>query len=249
MMLRMLRRDLKRKKTMNTILFLFIVIASMFMASGLSNIVTVSNGLVNYFDEAGLGDYNILTMGDHAVGALDHMLKTEPAIKDYRLEEIVYASQKNIKESNGINIDYSSTSGVNLIQSVDRTKLNFFDENNDVIKSTASGEVHVSPGFLSESGHKIGDTILISIEGVQLREKIVGICKDAFLGGAIVGNRRFIINEQDYKKLVNKQIIYDSYRGEACYIKTDDIQAIKSALTNVPHIAFDGDKHLFKPRI
>ena len=82
MMLRMLRRDLKRKKTMNTILFLFIVIASMFMASGLSNIVTVSNGLVNYFDEAGLGDYNILTMGDHAVGALDNMLKTEPAVKD-----------------------------------------------------------------------------------------------------------------------------------------------------------------------
>ena len=246
MMLRMLRRDLKRKKTMNTILFLFIVIASMFMASGLSNIVTVSNGLVNYFDEAGLGDYNILTMGDHAVGALDHMLKTEPAVKDYRLEEIVYASQKNIKESNGINIDYSSTSGVNLIQSVDRTKLNFFDENNDVIKSIASGELHVSPGFLSESGHKIGDTILISIEGVQLREKIVGLCKDAFLGGAIVGNRRFIINEQDYKKLVNKQIIYDSYRGEACYIKTDDIQAIKSALTNVSHIAFDGDKTLIQ---
>ena len=75
MFLRMLKRDLKRKKTMNTILFLFIIIASMFMASGMNNIIAVTNGLDNYLTEAGVGDYNILTMGEHAVGALDDMLK------------------------------------------------------------------------------------------------------------------------------------------------------------------------------
>ncbi len=78
MFLRMLKRDLKRKKTMNTILFIFIIIASMFMASGLNNITAVTSGLDNYLDEAGVGDYNILTMGDHAVGALDDFLKDTP---------------------------------------------------------------------------------------------------------------------------------------------------------------------------
>ncbi|MBR1873849.1 MAG: FtsX-like permease family protein [Eubacterium sp.] len=245
-MLRMLRRDLKRKKTMNTILFLFIIIASMFLASGLNNIITVSDGLENFFNEAGLGDYNILTMGDNAVGALDDMLKTEPAIKDYSLEEVVYASQKNIKESDGTNIEYNSTAGANLIQSISGAKLGFYDENNEIITDIAPGEVYVSSVFLSESSHKTGDTILINVEGVKLNEKIVGICKDAFLGGAIVGNRRFLINKQDYNKLVGNKTIRDAYRGEACYIKTDDVMAIKSALKDVSHIAFDGDKELIR---
>ena len=244
MFLRMLKRDLKRKKTMNTILFLFIIIASMFMASGLNNIISVTSGLDNYFNEAGLGDYNILTMGDHALGALDEMLESTPEVKSYRKEEVIYASQKSIKNGDGSDIDYESTSGADLLMSGERTALKFYDGNNDLITEPAEGEVYVTYGFLGESHHEIGDTIQIDHEGVKFQVKIIGICKDAFLGGAIVGNRRFILNENDYKKLLEKQIICDSYMGEACYIDTDDTKAIKSALTDVQHVAFDGDRNL-----
>ena len=246
MLLRMLKRDLKRKKTMNTILFLFIVIASMFMASGLNNIVAVTNGLDNYLDEAGVGDFNILTMGAHAMGALDNMLENTPEVKDYRIEETVYCSQKNIKHEDGSDIDYESTSGANLIMSGTRTALKFYDGDNNLITEPKEGECYVSHGFLTDSGLKVGDTIRISHEGVEFPEKIVGICKDGFLGGAIVGNRRFIISENDYKKLLEKQVIRDSYMGQACYIDTDDTKAIKSALTNTSNVAFDGDKNLIK---
>ncbi len=246
MFLRMLKRDLKRKKTMNTILFIFIIIASMFMASGLNNITAVTSGLDNYLDEAGVGDYNILTMGDHAVGALDDFLKDTPEIKDYRIEETIYASQKNIRNEDGSYIDYASTSGANLIMSGKKTVLKFYDENNDMISEPKEGEVYVSNGFLNDSEKKVGDTIKIMHNGVELKEKIIGICKDAFLGGAIVGNRRFIINDNDYNKIIEKQVVKDSYMGQACYIDTDDTKAIKSALTNASNVAFDGDRNLIK---
>ena len=77
MLFRILKKDLKRKKTMNIILFLFIVLATMFVASGINNVVTVVNGTEYYLDKAGVGDFIIITMGDHAVGALDKMLETE----------------------------------------------------------------------------------------------------------------------------------------------------------------------------
>ena len=242
----MLKRDLKRKKTMNTILFIFIIIASMFMASGLNNITAVTSGLDNYLDEAGVGDYNILTMGDHAVGALDDFLKDTPEIKDYRIEETIYASQKNFRNEDGSYIDYASTSGANLIMSGKKTVLKFYDENNDLISEPKEGEVYVSNGFLNDSEKKVGDTIKIMHNGVELKEKIVGICKDAFLGGAIVGNRRFIINDNDYEKIMEKKVVKDSYMGQACYIDTDDTKAIKSALTNASNVAFDGDRNLIK---
>ena len=41
MIFHILKNDLKRKKTMNIILFLFIVLATMFVASGINNVITV----------------------------------------------------------------------------------------------------------------------------------------------------------------------------------------------------------------
>ncbi|MBO4396632.1 MAG: ABC transporter permease [Eubacterium sp.] len=246
MFLRMLKRDLKRKKTMNTILFLFIIIASMFMASGLNNMMAVTSGLDNYLKEAGVGDYNILTMGDHAVGALDEILETAPSVKDYRIEETIYASQKSLKNEDGTDIDYESTSGANLLMSGKRTALKFYDENNELITEPAEGEGYVSNGFLTESRHEVGDTIRIEHNGVEFPVKLIGTCKDAFLGGAIVGNRRFILNDRDYQKLLEKPVIRDSYMGEAIYIDTDDVKALTSALSDAQHIAFSGDKNLIK---
>ena len=41
---RILKKDIRRNKTMNIILFLFVMIAGLFCASGLNNLATVVNG-------------------------------------------------------------------------------------------------------------------------------------------------------------------------------------------------------------
>ena len=48
MLFRMLKKDLKRKKVMNAILLCFILLATMFVASGISNVVSVMNGTDSY---------------------------------------------------------------------------------------------------------------------------------------------------------------------------------------------------------
>ena len=45
MYLQILKKDLKRKRAMNVILLVFIILASMFMSSGVSNIITVTTAL------------------------------------------------------------------------------------------------------------------------------------------------------------------------------------------------------------
>ena len=90
---------------MNIILFLFIVLATMFVASGINNVITVMNGTDYYLDKAGVGDYIIITMGEGAVGALDEMLETEDAIEDYRLERVVFGSQSDITTEDGEEVE------------------------------------------------------------------------------------------------------------------------------------------------
>ena len=52
MLFRILKKDLKRKKVMNAILLCFILLATMFVASGISNVVSVMNGTDSYLDKA-----------------------------------------------------------------------------------------------------------------------------------------------------------------------------------------------------
>lgn len=52
MYLRILKKDLKRKKTMNLILLIFIILAAMFIASSVGNMVTVFTALDAYFEKA-----------------------------------------------------------------------------------------------------------------------------------------------------------------------------------------------------
>ena len=51
MYLNILKKDLKSKKTMNMILLVFIILATMFVASGLNNVFTVMNGTDYYLDK------------------------------------------------------------------------------------------------------------------------------------------------------------------------------------------------------
>ena len=64
MYLNILKRDLKRKKTMNVILLIFVLLSAMFMSSSANNIIAVTSGLDYFFEKAGMADYYVLAIDD-----------------------------------------------------------------------------------------------------------------------------------------------------------------------------------------
>ena len=63
MIWRILKKDLRRKRVINFIILVFVTLSTMFAASSVNNIITVTNGLGNYFEKAGMSDYFIATQG------------------------------------------------------------------------------------------------------------------------------------------------------------------------------------------
>ena len=49
MFLRILKKDLKRKKTMNVIMLLFVILSAMFASAAVNNVAAVTNGIDYYF--------------------------------------------------------------------------------------------------------------------------------------------------------------------------------------------------------
>ena len=243
MFLRILQKDLKRKKTMNIILFLFIVLATMFVSSGINNVVTVMNGTDYYLDKAGVGDYIVLTMGDGAVGSLDEMLATEESIKGYRLEQVVFGSQNYMTKSDGSVLESKNTS---IFQSIESATITFFDKENNPITEIKQGHIYVTGTVMEKNNLQPGDVIWLKHNGVEQEFVLDGLAKDALLGSDFMGNTRFLMNDADMQKFLSNETIYEHYRGEICYFDTDDVKALKSALTEVTNIGFDGPRSTIK---
>lgn len=243
MYLNILKKDLKRKKTMNVILLLFIILAVMFVSSGLNNVVTVMNGTDYYLDEAGVGDFVFITMGDNATGNAEPILDKAECVKSYKIEHCIFGSQNSVKQIDGTD---AKIKNVAIFQSISDAKLNFFNENNKIITEVAQGEVMITGKFIQNNNLEIGDHISLKLGDVQLELKIAGKLKDAFLGSDMIGNTRFFLNQTDYDKFLSDEMIKAHYQGEIAYIETDDVTAVKSAISDIPGISFSGARNMLR---
>ena len=81
MYFRILRKDLKRKKSINLILLIFIFLSTMFIAGSLNNFAVILNGVENFMNQSGIGDFLIVTMGGSS-GELSE--------NDREIEEFLY---------------------------------------------------------------------------------------------------------------------------------------------------------------
>lgn len=211
MYLNILKKDLKRKKTMNVILLVFIILATMFVASGLNNVFTVINGTDFYLDKAEIGDFVVITMGDDSTGYADDILDMADCINSYKIENCIFGSQDSVSRVDGSDVETKNTA---LFQSISDAKLNFFDTANKPVTAVNQGEILIAGKFIENNNLRVGDYILIKLGDVQMELKIAGKVKDAFLGSDFMGNTRFLLNQSDYDKFLADEMINAHYQGE-----------------------------------
>ena len=63
MIFKVLKKDLKKKKSINIIITVFVFMATLFISTSINQLLVTVNGLDQYFDKAGVHDYMIFTLG------------------------------------------------------------------------------------------------------------------------------------------------------------------------------------------
>lgn len=249
MYLRILKNDLKRKKTMNVVLLIFVILAVMFSASSVNNIITVVNGLNHFFEKAKMTDYYIISNEPKGSSQITDVLDHETSVLDYEKENVIFVQSDNFTDENGKKLagakeaDFSNCA---LLMSIKEAKLNYFNSKDEVIKNVDEGKVYCSGPLANKYSLKEGDKIQIHRCGTVLELEYAGSVKDAFLGSDMMGNPRCILNEEDYRKLYDNPKVQESYRGGIYYINTNDISALEKAVADVGNIMFDGTKATIK---
>ena len=227
MFLKILKKDLKRSKTMNIILFLFIILASVFVASGLNNVISVINGM-NYFLEQAVGDNNdlfILVNAGKDDSKMRKVLDEVKAIDSYEVDSF-FAYDEYVRSETGKKFDWN---GIIMIESPESTYIKFFDKENNAITKIPEGHIYLSKKFMNKFNVEDGDKIYLTL-GKEDKEYIVdGPLKDAFLGSEITGGYRFFMNDADAKQYFDSAEA-EKKMSQCVYIKSSDIEAINSEI-------------------
>lgn len=196
---KILGNDLKRKKTMNFIILIFIVLATTFISGAVQNISVVISGIDYYLEQANVRDFMMIAVGSTEENdrAIEKFLQEEDNVTDYRVEDALLAER--MEDENRNRLEFSN---ICLINQVDTSPQNFFDKENKKIETISKGEVYLSRALLEEFSLEVGDTMYLKYDtDAYLKVKVGGYAKDALLGSDLMGAKRILVGEEDYKTL------------------------------------------------
>lgn len=227
MYIRILKRDLKRKRTMNVILLLFITLASMFVSSSVNNIVSVTTALDDYFEMADAPDYLGATMNKSTKKDITELLDEVDAVERYQTEEMLYLANTMFSCENK---ELDLPNGTLLFHGDENLSMKFFLEDNSVLTDVAPGELYVSAKILEQTKLSVGDRLTLSVEGITKDFRVAGGFKDAVLGANSISMARYIVDATEFAVFTENSEISSLYGGTICYIETADTEAMLAEL-------------------
>ena len=208
MYLRILKKDLKRKRTMNTILLIFIMLASMFIASSVNNMLSVTMALGSYFERANVPDYWFSTTNEDTIKRYGDFARRNHY--GYGSDQSIQVDVKEI-HIDGEPLDYSNT----VLLSKTNPDIKVFDSREEEIKEVGTGELYITSKIFwgSSNNFKIGSQVEITVGGVTKTFTVKDYTKDALYGASMIGMTRFLISEEDFGDLLTEDasVLYDGF--------------------------------------
>ena len=217
---RILKKDLKRKKTMNIILLLFVILCSMFSAAAANNVIAVTGGIEHYFDMAGVPDVTVLTLGENDA---EERIAELTCVKEIKTEHCLDVFSSSFKH-NGKKLDNFANSARLISDS--EMAINYFDESSSIIKSVDKGCFYATAPFLQDIDIKEGDEVELDVGDSHLTLKFMGRFKGALFGSQKSDSPCLIINSADYNRLDKEQAAH-IMDYKQLYINTSNVDEIK----------------------
>lgn len=195
MYIQILKKDLKRKKTMNLILFLFIILAATFIAGSVNNLVSVMTALDTFFEKAEVPDHLVTFMDLEDAEAFERFAGQEGYT--LRCQEVIQIDPKEVKKENGqgyVPMDYNNT--IVLARLKDTIKI--FGNDDQEITQINDGEIYFAAKVSESEKLQKDGGVSIGGNGRAKQFTVAGSVKDAVFASEMAGMTRIFVSEGDY---------------------------------------------------
>ncbi|MCM1498229.1 MAG: ABC transporter permease [Clostridium sp.] len=248
MNLKILKKDLQRKKSMNLILLIFIFLATTFIVGSLNNLIVVMGGTDYFMEKAEISDYIFTTVGGSKEDLSDSIKEAEKFLQEtecvtgYSADDALYLTEKQIKKENNGKMEMNN---MTMVNSVHIAQQKFFDAEDKLITDMEDGTIYISRGLMNRNGLEAGDTLYLHADnGYEKTFKIKGSYKDVFLGSDRMGLNRYLISDRDFQELFEKS---DFAYGRLYSVHTDNLEKFEQDYNDAGlTVIFGADQALIK---
>ena len=227
------------------ILLVFIILASMFVSSGVNNIISVTTALDDYLEMADAPDYFAMIMNKSGGIDTSGILNSADSVESFSKEKVLLMVSNNITFED----ESKTVSSINpiLLQSDGDISMNYILDGGGILQSVKSGEFYMTAGAAEDMGLEIGDKMTVKLGGVSCVFTFAGGFRDAVLGSTGIAMQRYIISAGDFEKFLSAENVEQFYGGELVYIRASEIEKLISEIKPLIDSAFyAGDKALVK---
>lgn len=219
MYLNILKKDLKRKRAMNIILLLFMILATMFVSSSVNNIINVTTALDSYLEMANAPDYFAATANKNLAVDIAETIGAASAVESYATENVLFLAPDNFIFEDG---DIVIEGGTNLVHS--DICMNYFLSDGSILKTVEPGEFYMTEGRADALGVAVGDKLTIECNGVSREFVLAGKIKDALLGSNQMSITRYIISGEDFASFLSAENTEGFYGGTLVYLYSSHME-------------------------
>lgn len=226
MLFRILKNDLRHKRGINIILFIFMVLATVFVASSVNNILVVSNATKYCMDKGKVADEFISSYGEEDSQKIETWLQASSYVKDYSRNEAIILGNANIDSFAGKDGKDYGVNATIMLQPQWKDNMIIFDKSGNLVEMN-DGEIGMAQDQLDANGLKIGDEITFKFNDTYKTFKITKVLMDPAFGGDYVGMTRYLISDHDYNEVKNTKMTINY-----CFnVNTDDKDGFYKAFT------------------
>ncbi len=195
--IKILKKDIKRKKAMNIILFVFMITASMLIASSINLLFTTTTALENFMNVSQISDNIIISFSDtESDKMMEEWADNCKKVKTMVSEDMLLVGTNDITlPENYKKLQDGAT--LTIARVPEKSNL-VFDEQNLRFKLN-SGEVAIPNAIKTATGLKIGEKIKITIGKVEKELVVKHYLKDVVFGSGLMGLKRFIVSDKDFE--------------------------------------------------
>lgn len=205
MFFHILKKDLKRKKVMNIILFAFLILASMLMSSSVNMLYTTSTAIDHFIKESDTADNIVITFHDENNDkSMEEWIDSNSMLIDSHKESLIFVTADNLK----IPLKYGEIKDDTSIylSKLPRKFNKVFSQENSYFE-LMEGEVGIPMLIAEQYGLKIGDKLTIKFGDYHKDLQIQYLVKDVVFATGLMGMKRFIVNDNDYEEFSANAII------------------------------------------
>ena len=200
MFLRILLKDLKRKKTMNVILLLFIILASMFLAGSVDNLIAINGAIDHFLEISKTPDFLAISLTDGKEDKIADFLKESEAVAEYEVIDGFNLTNEDVTirtcQADSERTIYERTNTL-FISAVPTDFMKVFTMDGEEL-SLESGEIAFPKLEADHNNLQAGDRVAIRIGGTEREYTVAAIVKDAVFGSSMMGFKRLFISEEDF---------------------------------------------------